>query len=145
MEKLARDKHSSFLRKSANYGRKIFYSTVPWKFIMAVKSFIVQAPVGYAHNVFMKSTTADPATRVSPSKSGSVNAQQSQECLWHCQSLLAVGWRNSGVSAINVFSSSSVLCRNKLTWVFCSGWEPTHLTSVFSLRTSVLRCLMVLC
>ncbi len=30
LERLARDKHSSLLRKSANYGCKKFYSTGPW-------------------------------------------------------------------------------------------------------------------
>jgi hypothetical protein len=30
--KLARDKHSSLLRKSVNYDRKKFYSTGPWGF-----------------------------------------------------------------------------------------------------------------
>jgi hypothetical protein len=29
LERLARDKHSSLLRKSVNYGRKKFYSTGP--------------------------------------------------------------------------------------------------------------------
>jgi hypothetical protein len=29
MERLARDKQSSLLRKSVNYGRKMFYSTGP--------------------------------------------------------------------------------------------------------------------
>jgi hypothetical protein len=29
LKKLARDKHSSLLQKSVNYGRKIFYSTGP--------------------------------------------------------------------------------------------------------------------
>jgi hypothetical protein len=32
LERLARDKHSSLLRKSVNYGRKKFYSTGPGRF-----------------------------------------------------------------------------------------------------------------
>ncbi len=31
LERLARDKHSSLLRKSVNYGSKKFYSTGPWQ------------------------------------------------------------------------------------------------------------------
>ncbi len=31
LERLARNKHTSLLRKSVNYGRKKFYSTGPWR------------------------------------------------------------------------------------------------------------------
>jgi hypothetical protein len=37
LERLARDKHSSLLRKSGNYGCKKFYSTGPFKIFSNVK------------------------------------------------------------------------------------------------------------